>query len=94
MKIADEVYAWICPGCSRAYSRNVQEFAVITKKSPGGSIFPYYYKNGELFGAHYEGFARREQGLLERMRAEEQFSTGAKPSLAILGQFLWDQADR
>ena len=46
---------------------------MITKKSPGGSIFPYYYKNGELFGAHYEGFARREQGLLERMRAEEQF---------------------
>jgi len=29
---------------------------MITKKSPGGSIFPYYYKNGELFGAHYEGF--------------------------------------
>ena len=43
------------------------------KKSPGGSIFPYYYKNGELFGAHYESFARREEGLLERMRAEEEF---------------------
>ena len=23
---------------------------MINKKSPGGSIFPYYYKNGELFG--------------------------------------------
>ena len=46
---------------------------MITKKSPGGPIFPYYYKNGELFGAHYEGFARREQGLLERMRAEDSF---------------------
>jgi hypothetical protein len=46
---------------------------VISKKSPGGSIFPYYYKNGELFGAHYESFAMREEGLLERMRAEEEF---------------------
>lgn len=44
-----------------------------SKKSPGGSVFPYYYKNGELFGAHYESFAGKEQGLLERMRAEEQF---------------------
>jgi hypothetical protein len=46
---------------------------MVLKKSPGGSIFPYYYKNGELFGAHYESFARKEQGLLERMRAEEEF---------------------
>jgi hypothetical protein len=46
---------------------------MISKKSPGGSIFPYYYKNGELFGAHYESFAAREQELLERMKAEEEF---------------------
>ena len=46
---------------------------MISKKSPGGAIFPYYYKNGELFGAHYESFASREQELLERMRAEEEF---------------------
>jgi hypothetical protein len=46
---------------------------MISKKSPGGAIFPYYYKNGELFGAHYESFAAREQELLERMRAEEEF---------------------
>lgn len=58
---------------NKTYSHKDQEFAMTSKKSPGGSIFPYYYKNGELFGAHYEGFARREQGLLERMRAEEEF---------------------
>ncbi len=44
-----------------------------SKKSPGGSIFPYYYKNGELFGVHYESFAGRESELLERIKAEEQF---------------------
>lgn len=46
---------------------------MVLKKSPGGSIFPYYYKNGELFGAHYESFAGKEKGLLERMKAEEEF---------------------
>jgi hypothetical protein len=46
---------------------------MISKNPPGGAIFPYYYKNGELFGAHYESFAAREQELLERMRAEEEF---------------------
>ena len=45
----------------------------MSKKSPGGGMFPYYYKNGELFGAHYECFAGREQDLLELMRVEEEF---------------------
>lgn len=60
---------------------------MISKKSPGGSIFPYYYKNGELFGAHHESFARREEGLLERMRAEEKFlieQNHPLPSLPII----------
>jgi hypothetical protein len=46
---------------------------VISKKSPGGANFPYYYKDGELFGAHYESFAGNEQGLLDLIRAEEEF---------------------
>ncbi len=46
---------------------------MITKQSPGGSNFPYYYRNGELFGAHYESFASREEELLARMKAEEEF---------------------
>ncbi len=46
---------------------------MLSKESPGRSNFPYYYKNGELFGTHYEGFASREDELLELMKAEEQF---------------------
>ena len=43
------------------------------QKSPGGSIFPYYYKSGELFGLHLGSFFGNETALLERMRAEEEF---------------------
>ena len=46
---------------------------MVMRKSPGGANFPYYYKNGELFGAHYESFASREDELLELMKAEEEF---------------------
>jgi hypothetical protein len=46
---------------------------LLSKKSPGGAMFPYYYKNGELFGAHYASFEKREQDLLTLMRAEEEF---------------------
>jgi hypothetical protein len=46
---------------------------LLSKKSPGGSLFPYYYKNGELFGAHYESFETREQDLLALMKDEEEF---------------------
>jgi hypothetical protein len=51
----------------------VQESTMVSKKSPGGANFPYYYKNGELFGAHYESFASREEELLKLMKAEEEF---------------------
>ncbi len=44
-----------------------------TKKSPGGSAFPYYYKNGELFGVHFGSFFDDEEGLLALMKAEEAF---------------------
>ena len=46
---------------------------MLSKKSPGGATFPYYYKNGELFGAHYASFEKREHDLLTLMRAEEEF---------------------
>ncbi len=42
-------------------------------KSPGGSMFPYYYKNGELFGVHFGSFHEDEAGLLALMKAEEEF---------------------
>ena len=46
---------------------------MVLKKSPGGSIFPYYYKNGELFGAHFGSFFEDEAGLIELIHAEVDF---------------------
>ena len=46
---------------------------MVLKKSPGGSIFPYNYKGGELFGLHYGSFFTDEDALLARMKAEEEF---------------------
>ena len=43
------------------------------QKSPGGSIFPYYYKNGELFGAHFGSFFGDEERLIKLMKAEAAF---------------------
>ncbi len=46
---------------------------MLSKESPGRANLSYYYRNGKLFGTHYEGFASREDELLELMKAEEQF---------------------
>lgn len=46
---------------------------MVIKKSPGGSLFPYYYKNGELFGLHLGSFKSDEAGVIARMKAEEIF---------------------
>jgi hypothetical protein len=46
---------------------------MLTKKSPGGSTFPYYYKGGELFGIHFGSFGVNEAGLIARMKAEGAF---------------------
>jgi hypothetical protein len=43
------------------------------RKSPGGSIFPYSYKGGELMGLHYGSFHADEERLLVFMKAEEEF---------------------
>ena len=53
------------------------------KKSPGGSIFPYPYKGGELFGLHYGSFHADEDALLARMQAEEQFMVEARCHLPV-----------
>jgi hypothetical protein len=51
----------------------MEELVMLTQKSPGGSIFPYYYKGGEIFGLHYGSFFDDEESLLARMEAEEAF---------------------
>jgi hypothetical protein len=43
------------------------------KHSPGGSLFPYYYKNGEIHCLKYGGFHADEAGLFALMHAEEEF---------------------
>ena len=44
-----------------------------TKQSPGGSIFPYYFKYGELFGMHLGSFFEDGAAMIKRMQAEEEF---------------------
>jgi hypothetical protein len=43
------------------------------KNSPSGAIFPYYYKDGELFGCHMESYAADEVGAMAMMKAETKF---------------------
>jgi hypothetical protein len=60
---------------------------MVLKKSPGGSIFPYYYKGGELFGAHYGSFFDNEAALLARMKAEEEFLQNSNRQLPFWADF-------
>ena len=43
------------------------------EKSPSGALFPYYYKNGELFGLHLGSYFSDEEGVISMMKAEEDF---------------------
>jgi hypothetical protein len=42
-------------------------------KSPGGSLFPYYFKGGELHCLKYGSFYSNEDALFTLMKAEEAF---------------------
>ena len=44
-----------------------------TEKSPSGALFPYYYKNGELFGIHLGSYHNDEEGVIAMMKAEQDF---------------------
>jgi hypothetical protein len=65
----------------------MEEQIMTPQKSPGGSLFPYYYKDGELFGLHYGSFFENEEGLLARMKAEEQFLSQVNCQLPIWVDF-------
>jgi len=43
------------------------------QKSPSGAMFPYYFKNGELFGLHLGSYFANEDGVIEMMKAEATF---------------------
>lgn len=53
------------------------------KKSPGGSIFPYFYKGGELLGLHLGNFGADEDGVIARIKAEEAFFIEQNHSIAV-----------
>ena len=43
------------------------------EKSPSGALFPYYYKNGELFGLHLGSYFSDTNGVIAMMKAEQDF---------------------
>ncbi len=47
--------------------------AMPTKQSPSGANFPYYYKNGELFGMHLESYGADSVGVVAMLKAETAF---------------------
>ena len=53
------------------------------KKSPGGSLFPYPYKGGELFGLHFGSFGSNEDALISLMKAEGIFFTEQNRKLGV-----------
>ncbi len=60
---------------------------MVFKKSPGGSIFPYPYKNGELFGLHLGSFGDQEEALIARMKSEAVFFNEQKKSMGLWMDF-------
>lgn len=59
-------------------------------KSPGGSIYPYYYKDGELHCLKYGGFREDMPALFALMDAEEAFIRQRKQRLFRLWVDLYE----
>ena len=53
------------------------------QRSPSGAMFPYYYKNGELFGMHLGSYFSNEEGVIAMMKAEEAFFTSKHRPIGI-----------
>lgn len=51
--------------------------------SPGGSLFPYYYKNGELFCLHFGSYFSDEDAVIAMIQAEEEFFTKKHRAIGI-----------
>ncbi|WP_426452783.1 hypothetical protein ACP26L_12185 [Paenibacillus sp. S-38] len=56
-------------------------------KSPGGSLFPYYYKGGEIHCLKYGSFYSDQGGLLALMKEEEAFVAETRRRLEIWVDF-------
>jgi hypothetical protein len=55
--------------------------------SPGGSIFPYYYKNGELFCLHFGSYFADEDGVIAMIKAEQAFILKQRQQMGIWVDF-------
>lgn len=60
-------------------------------KSHGGSLFPYYYKGGELHCLKYGGFHSNADPLFTLMKEEEDFITSRNRQLSIWVDFYETQ---
>ena len=56
---------------------------MLIQKSPSGALFPYYYKNGELFGIHLGSYFSDEEGVIAMMKAEADFFTGKHRPMGV-----------
>jgi hypothetical protein len=56
---------------------------MLPRKSPCGSLFPYPYKNGELFCLHLGSFGADENGVISRIKSEEVFFIQQNRSIGI-----------
>jgi len=63
----------------------------MNEKSPGGSMFPYYYKGGEIHCLKYGSFFADEEALMAVMKAEEDFIARRNRSLSIWVDFYETQ---
>jgi len=52
-------------------------------KSPGGSIFPYFYKGGEIHCLKYGSMYKDQEKLFKLMRLEEEFVRQTNKTLRI-----------
>lgn len=56
-------------------------------KSPGGSIYPYHYKDGEIHCLKYGNFFQNHAALFDLIKAEEDFIRSTKRRLRIWVDF-------
>lgn len=61
-------------------------------KSPGGSVYPYYYKDGEIHCLKYGGFHGDAPRLFAIMDAEEAFIRQRKQRMFRLWVDLYETA--
>ncbi|WP_027091948.1 hypothetical protein [Cohnella thermotolerans] len=57
------------------------------QKSPGGSVFPYYYKGGEVHCLKYGSFFKDTDALFNIMKSEESFIIGKNRKLNVWVDF-------